>query len=135
MVKDEPRDVALPNDVGTVVDVPFLPTATTYEAYDAVGLWLDSIVTQCDTWCGCCLTEDGSVGTDIHVALQCDDTAYIEDDDFLGRATDSLTEGTLAGVVQVCHMHNLTPAPTCRVTPVSFCSGKGGNLILCHRSK
>ena len=78
--------LALPEGVGTVVDILLLSAADADEADHVVRPGPECAVTDGDAGVGGGLSGDGGVVADGEVAVEGDHAAHVEDDDFLGRA-------------------------------------------------
>ena len=81
MVEDHSRLLSLPEGISTIVDIFFLSASDADETDDVVGTRTYCTVTKGNTRVGGCLSGDGDVVFDGEVALQGDDTSYIEHHD------------------------------------------------------
>ena len=131
MVEDNASPVTRPGGIGTVVDVLLLTTTATDKTHhDVIAVIPQRVIAQGNAGGGSRLAENGGVGTDADVALQGDDTTHIEDHNLLVAATDGLSEGTVAGIVQIRDMNDLAITSTGDVTAVALGTGEGWRLCL-----
>ena len=122
-----------PDGIGTVVDILLLTTTETDETDDdIIGIGTDGIITDGDARTRSCLALDSSVGTNLKVGLERNDTGYIEDDNLLLTATDGSTQRAVAGIIEISDMDNLTATTTGNVTAVTLGTGEGRSLSHCY---
>ena len=131
MVEQDAGSVALPDGVGSVVDVLLLSAPDAQETDDVVLRGLHGIVAQRDARLGGRLSGDSGVLADGEVGFQWDDAADVEDDDFPVVALDGLAQRTGARVIEVGNVDYPSAASAIGVASVSLGSGEGGNLSRC----
>ena len=69
MVEYHTCEIAAPDGIGSVVDILLFTTTNTDETHNnVVAIWTNRIIPQRDSWIWSCLTEDGGVCSDSHVA-------------------------------------------------------------------
>ena len=129
MVDDDARQMATPGGISAIVDILLLSASHSDIAHDdVVARGVDVVIAQGNARGWCRLSEDGSVGTDVDILGEGDDTADIKDNNFLVGAADGSTERTGAGVVEVGDVYNLAATSACGVSAVTLSAGEGWSL-------
>ena len=84
MVNYDACEVTGRRSIGTVVDILLLTSAEAQISdNDIIAVGVDGIVAQRDAWGWSRLSKDGGIGTNIEIALECDDASHVEDDNLL----------------------------------------------------
>ena len=136
MVDDDARQIAAPGSISPIVDILLLSTSHTEIAHDdIVAIGTKGIIAQGDARSGGRLTQNGGVGTDGDILAEGYNATDVENNNFLGTATDSLTEGTRARVIKVGHMDHLASTSTRDKASVTLGTRESRSLRLYRQRK